>query len=600
MKKLLFFIFLIVTLLSVSGFFYRVEAADFEVEVEKIYVIDSPEKVDITEIRRVSNKSSNRIISKDNQEVFQIIVTKENSDKLNESFATSQSFINGRITQSQNGKQTEDTLEVAVPYDSSIGIGGTKEFKLTYSNFGLTQTTGALLDIFAPGFGKDYTFENNNTKYSHKITIKLNKNLGEVGFVVPTPANTSTEGNYIVYQISQESLIASSIWIQIGKTQYYHFILTQKVKASDSINKGYSNEYNLVIPRDMNEAETVQQIYFKKFDPEPKQIIEDDEGNLIATFKIPSHQDSIITVEGYAQVQKIEKQANKENSGVLGDIEVQSMINYLNPAEFWEVDHPEIQTKAKELKGDKTNIYEIIESNYSHIVDTIDYSEVKRFGINNRQGALKTLNGGAAVCMEYSDLFLALSRAQGIPARASFGYGYDARIGEEQQDAHQWVQVYLPGLNEWLSVDVTWGESGPALIGGDLNHFYTHIASIDPDTPPSVQRVSYGNQVGLEPPEFEIKATKELPRGEVLSSSEEVLERYPNIEKTEFEMVFDNLVLRIQTSNLPASMSRNANYMVYAGIGLFALSGLILLKVLVNKILRKFRKPKLQQPQEIF
>ena len=55
--------------------------------------------------------------------------------------------------------------------------------------------------------------------------------------------------------------------------------------------------------------------------------------------------------------------------------------------------------------------------------------------------------------MEYSDLFLTLARAQGIPARAAFGYGYDARIGENQQDAHQWVQVYLPGMKEWLSID---------------------------------------------------------------------------------------------------------------------------------------------------
>jgi len=589
MRKLLLLAFLIIGFQFFIGFLRQVHAADFLVEVEKTLVINSAESVEITETRTIHNNSANRLISKDNSEVFQIIVINENADKLQPSFMTSQTFIDGKIMQNNQGAGSADTIEVQVPYDSSIGIGQSKEFKIIYSNYGLTKTTGALLDIFAPGFSKDYKFENETTRYSYKTTIKLNRNLGEVGFVVPDPAETTIEGDYHVYKISPDSLVGSKIWIQIGKTQYYQFILTQAVKASDTINKGYFNEYSLIIPRDMTEAETAQKVFFKKFDPEPKQIVTDEEGNLIATFKMPSHQDGVITVEGYAQVNKIESQASKANAGVLNDIDIQEMVKYLNPAQFWESDHPEIREKAFELKSEKNNIYEIIESNYSHIVDTIDYSEVKRFGINDRQGALKTLRGGAAVCMEYSDLFLALSRAQGIPARAAFGYGYDARIGEDQQDAHQWVQVYLPGLDEWLSVDVTWGESGPALIGGDLNHFYTHVAVVDPNSPPSVQRTSYGNQVGLEPPEFEIKAIKQLPEGEVLSTALEVLETYPEIDKNQLEVLFDNLTLRIQTANIPASMSRNAHYMIYAGFALFALAGVLILKVVVGYFVRKRR-----------
>lgn len=570
--------------------FRQAYAADFLVEIDKTYVIDSAESVEITENRKVTNNSQNRLISRDNKETFQIIVIRENTDKLQPSLLTSQTFVDGKIVQNTQGTSGTDALEVEVPYDSSIGIGQSKEFKIVYSNYGLTKTTGALLDIFAPGFDKNYKFENESTRYTYKTTIKLNRNLGEVGFVVPDPVATTVEGDYYVYQIPTESLVGSKIWIQIGKTQYYQFTLKQNVKASDTLNKGYFNEYSLVIPRDMIEAETAQKVFFKRFDPEPKQVITDEEGNLIATFKMPSHQNGVITVEGYAQVQKLESQASKANAGMLSDINIQEMVKYLNPAEFWEVDHPEIQGKATDLKSEKNNIYEIVESNYSHIVETIDYSEIKRFGINNRQGALKTLRGGAAVCMEYSDLFLALSRAQGIPARAAFGYGYDARIGEEQQDAHQWVQVYLPGLNQWLSVDVTWGESGPALIGGDLNHFYTHVAVVDPNSPPSVQRTSYGNQVGLEPPEFEIKATKTLPEGEVLTNSEEVLNNYPKIDKNQLEILFDDLTLRIQTSNIPASMSRNAHYMIYAGIALFALSGILILKVMLNFAVRRLRR----------
>lgn len=570
------------SILFLFGFQTKAFAADFNVEIEKIYEINSPNEIFITETRKITNASQNRLISSDNTETFQIIVLSENTDQLSTSFLSAKSFIDGRLVQNNKGDAGIDTLDLNIPYDGSIGIGQSKQFKIEYTNTGLTKKTGALLDIYAPGFSENYQFESNSTSYNYKTIIRLNKSLGDVGFVVPSPANTTTDGEFIVYEISQESLVGGKIWIQIGKTQYYKFNIKQEVMASDTINKGYSNEYHLVIPRNIDEAETTQKVFYTIFDPLPKQIVEDEDGNLIATFKIPSHENKTILIEGYAQVDKVEVQATPENSGTISDIDSTIFSQYLQPAEFWEVDNPEIISKANELKAEETNIYSIVESNYSHIVDTIDYSDIKRFGINDRQGALKTLQGGAAVCMEYSDLFLTLARAQGIPARAAFGYGYDARIGENQQDAHQWVQVYLPGMNEWLSVDVTWGESGPSLIGGDLNHFYTHIASLDPDSPPSVQRTSYGKQVGLEAPQFEIDAIETMVESAELFTHEELIILYPQIDKNRLELIIDELTLRIQTANISPVISQNAQYVIYVGVGLIGLAGILFLGMIVN------------------
>ncbi len=579
--KLAFFI-IAFSIFFLFSFQAKVFAADFNVEIEKIYEINSPNEIFITETRKITNASQNRLISSDNTETFQIIVLSENTDQLTTSFLSAKSFINGRLVQNNKGNAGIDTLELNIPYDGAIGIGQSKQFKIEYTNTGLSKKTGALLDVYAPGFSENYQFESNSTSYNYKTIIRLNKSLGDVGFVVPSPANTTTDGEFIVYEISQESLVGGKIWIQIGKTQYYKFNIKQEVMASDTINKGYSNEYHLVIPRNIDEAETTQKVFYTIFDPLPKQIVEDEDGNLIATFKIPSHENKTILIEGYAQVDKVEVQATPENSGTISDIDSTIFSQYLQPAEFWEVDNPEIISKANELKAEETNIYSIVESNYSHIVDTIDYSDIKRFGINDRQGALKTLQGGAAVCMEYSDLFLTLARAQGIPARAAFGYGYDARIGENQQDAHQWVQVYLPGMNEWLSVDVTWGESGPSLIGGDLNHFYTHIASLDPDSPPSVQRTSYGKQVGLEAPQFEIDAIETMVESAELLTHEELIILYPKIDKNRLELIIDELTLRIQTANIPPVISQNAQYVIYVGVGFIGLAGILFLGMIVN------------------
>jgi hypothetical protein len=585
MKRILFTLSFSIFLLF--GFQVNAYGADFNVEVEKVYEINTPNEIYITENRKITNNSQNRLISSDNTETFQIIVLSENTDQLSPSFLSAKSFIDDKLVQNTKGSSGIDTLEINIPYNGAINIGQSKQFRIEYTNTGLTKRTGALLDIYAPGFSESYLFENNSTSYTYKTTLRIKKSLGEIGFVVPSPVKETVDGEFIVYEISQESLVGSKIWIQIGKTQYYKFNIKQEVVASDTINKGYSNEYHLVIPRSIVEAETTQNVYYTSFDPLPKQIVEDVDGNLIATFKIPSHENKTILINGYAIVDKINVQATPENSGTISDIDSTIFSQYLQPAEFWEVDNPEIINKATELKAEETNIYSIIESNYSHIVDTIDYSDIKRFGINDRQGALKTLQGGAAVCMEYSDLFLALARAQGIPARAAFGYGYDARIGENQQDAHQWVQVYLPGLKEWLSVDVTWGESGPSLIGGDLNHFYTHIASLDPDSPPSVQRTSYGKQVDLEAPQFEIEAIETMVESVELLTHEELLTLYPKIDKNRLELIIDELTLRIQTANIPPVISQNAQYVIYFGAGLLGLAGVLFINLILNVFKRK-------------
>lgn len=587
----------IITSLTISLFtlvFYghtnSVQAADFSVEIERTYLIETPNEIKVTEIRKVTNTSQNRIISKDNNEIFQILVISDNQEKLAPSFLSVETFVDGKIVQNTKGKEAEDSTEVLVPYGSSIGIKQSKEFKITYNNYGLIKKTGALTDIFIPGFWKDFTFENENTLFSYKTRIKLAKSLGEVGFVVPVPLETIDTGDYLEYSIGQESLVGSNMWLQIGNSQYYQFAIKQKVKASDDINKGYFNEYRLIVPRDIVEAEVKQQVYFSKLEPPPKEVLNDDEGNLIAVFAIPSHEETIVSVEGYAHVSRLTTKITNSNSGKLSDIPSTQFTKYLNSAEFWEVNDPTIKARANELLGGMSNVYEVIETDYNHIVETIDYSEVKRFGINERQGALKTLQGGAAVCMEYSDLFLTITRAQGIPARAAFGYGYDARLEEQGQDAHQWVQVFIPEQNEWISVDVTWGESGPTLIGGDLNHFYTHVAAIDPNTPASIERTSYGKRVDLVAPEFEIKAIERIPDQDGLDTQSELLVKHPVVTGNEFQNFIEEMTLKVQALGIPAILSRNAIYIVYSGIGLLFISGVLFIKLLFDVFLRRSTK----------
>ena len=526
MPKLILSFTISLFFLSLGALLSPVLAADFDVFVDRVFTVNDTTGIVVEETHRVRNNTSTFVIPGGNLEKFHVSIIGDNVDELNTILASAKAYFNGsEVTFTTELK--DGYAEIHVRYPRDLRTQEQFEFKVTYQNTGLIETKGALVDIYAPGFAKDIKFTDGSIQTIFTNTVRVAKSLPEVNFVAPTETGFTEDDNYATYVFSQESLIGTTLWIQLGKVQHYGFVITQVAPATESKQTGHFNEYRVVLPRDIDELEMSQRVYFESFSPEPIQVLSDDDGNLIGYFKFPSHESGEIVVKGYASLSSTDVNLDQNNSGLLSDIVLDPI--YTADAKYWEVNSSEIQTLANELKTDKTNVYELIRDTYSHVVETIDYSQVKRFGINERQGALATLQGGAAVCMEYSDLFLTLLRAEGIPARAVFGYGYDSKLEVTEQEPHQWVQIYIPGSQTWASADVTWGESGPALIGGDLNHFYTHVSSADPNTPASVERISYGDESELAVPDFAIEAYADMPDTSAMLSAAAVQAKYPEV-----------------------------------------------------------------------
>jgi transglutaminase-like putative cysteine protease len=64
--------------------------------------------------------------------------------------------------------------------------------------------------------------------------------------------------------------------------------------------------------------------------------------------------------------------------------------------------------------------------------------------------AVETLASREADCLEHSELYVALARALGLPARVVMG----AALSNGSFGAHAWVEIYL---GEWVELDPTWG-----------------------------------------------------------------------------------------------------------------------------------------------
>ena len=120
-----------------------------------------------------------------------------------------------------------------------------------------------------------------------------------------------------------------------------------------------------------------------------------------------------------------------------------------------------IAALAESLTAGLTSDYDKARVLHDWVAENIWYdSDAEMSGIVPPADALTTLRSRKAVCEGYANLYAALLRAAGIPAKTVTGGGLsagqsggwtNARMTEEN---HAWSEVYADG--RWLLVDVTW------------------------------------------------------------------------------------------------------------------------------------------------
>ncbi|MCG8688892.1 MAG: transglutaminase domain-containing protein [Desulfobacterales bacterium] len=118
---------------------------------------------------------------------------------------------------------------------------------------------------------------------------------------------------------------------------------------------------------------------------------------------------------------------------------------YLSPEQFIESNNSDIVKLANELKKKKS--METARAIFNWVSSNITYSGY----IKNRKGALHTLKSGSGDCTEYMFLFIALCRANGLPARGIGGYRCTGNCILKTKDYHNWAQVFVN--DRWVLAD---------------------------------------------------------------------------------------------------------------------------------------------------
>jgi hypothetical protein len=348
--------------------------------------------------------------------------------------------------------KTDEITVINLTFNQQVvGTGKTLNFNLSYDNLDLAHKNGQVWEVFVPKMANPQEIDN------FVLWLAVPTSFGNPAFINPEPIERKTEENFNYYRFSKNQLAIAGVSAAFGQFQIFDFILNYHLENPNLI----PGETEISFPPDT----AFQQVSYQKITPSPVNIRVDADGNWLGKYRLGPNEKLNITAEGkvkiFAQPQEKFLAPTDEN-----------LRQNLLSQKYWEVDNPIIQAKAKDLKTPRVI--------YDFVVKTLDYdfSRVKE-GVE-RKGAIQALNEPKnSICMEFTDLFIALARAAGIPAREIEGFAYTTNVKLKPLSLvadvlHSWPEYWDEKRQIWVPVDPTWEKT----TGGinffdktDLNHF---------------------------------------------------------------------------------------------------------------------------------
>ncbi len=331
-----------------------------------------------------------------------------------------------------------------------VGLNNKLNFTVSFDTDEVAQNFNHTWDINIPGISKQGDFS------SFNVSVFYPSFLGNPTYIKPTPSRKIFSGNKLSF--TKEDLGSSGISVAFGNFQVYDLNLTYNLENRNL----FPISTEIALPPTTN----YQDISIENINPKPVSVRIDKDGNWLANYTLSPSKTLKIVVLGKAKVFLNPRQETLDKN---------LMQDYLKQQSYWESNNQKIISIAKDLKTP----YAI----YKYAVKSLNY-DFSRIQTNSpRLGAVQALdNPGSAVCLEFTDLFIALSRAAGIPAREIDGYGYTSNTKERplslvEDVLHAWPEYYDFDKKAWIMVDPTWGNTT-----GGVDYFNTldfdHIAFV--------------------------------------------------------------------------------------------------------------------------
>jgi hypothetical protein len=418
----------------------------------------------------------------------------------------------------------DDSSQIKLKFNEpKVGKNQITTFKLIYRIPELAKHKGKTWEISLPQLTDSSL---NNTH----IVLKTPSDFGSLSFAsVPVKFEDGLNQNTITLQNDSHA----KILIILGNYQLFDFKLNYHLKNTSP--STVVSEI-AIIPDTYS-----QSVYYQAISPSPMGIRVDQDGNWLAKYQLKSQEEINIVADGQVK------------TGLHLPSQISNFDSYLSDQIYWPVSDPKIQEISKNLSNPR--------SVYDYVVSTLNYN-YDRLSSPGRLGALAAIdNPNNSLCTEFTDLFVTLARAKGIPAREIEGFAYSNNpkikpVNLQNDILHAWPEYFDSKTKSWKAIDPTWAKTTNGIDyfnDLDLNHitFVTHgIDSENPPPPGSYRNEANERSIFIDFATEEIKTVTALPLITFKNNSLLLHNYTPNSQKN----------LMISSSNL--SLNQEIDYIL--------------------------------------
>jgi len=447
-------------------------AADFSVNYSSEYVISASGEAQVTNQITLTNQQSGSYAA---EYVFQVKdLNLENIE------AKSNAKILPITTEEKNNIKT---IKISLDNNKISGLDQKYSFSLSYKTSDLAKKQGPIWNINIANLPTDLN--------SGQIEISIPLGFGQPQITSPVPSKLEQKDKQwlISYTFNNPQSVASPR-LSFGEFGLFSFELTYHL-----FNPGWQSVIQtIVIPPNIL---GYQDIFIVSLTPKPIKIEADLDGNILASYKVDYNERKEIKLSGFARIL----------SGNLAEANLQPNLQpttynlkpitynlqpYLLPAKYWETTSDTIINLLSGLSSnsDWPNLANLQKAKklYDFVAKNLSYDQQKASPRIERFGAVKAWeNKDRALCMEYTDLLIAILRAADIPSRELDGYAAGGVLPGSTDSSdilHTWVQIFDKDRG-WFMVDPTWeSTTGEDYFNSwDYSHLAFVVKGLDSEKP---------------------------------------------------------------------------------------------------------------------
>ncbi len=313
----------------------------------------------------------------------------------------------------------------------NVGVGKTTSLVVKYKTRDLVTQLGNTREVYIPGVKKIDEFA------SYTSTVTVPASWGDASITKPEGIKKRDDK----YLLTKETLSENGALLIFGDAEYY--------KVELEYDLANQNFFPLRTEIALPPETPYQEVIYQKIDPKPQKIVIDRDGNYMGQYQLEPQQK--VTVKATILVKLLATPLRQEVLTTADRKEYQSARKY------WDTGSWEIRKNAQELKNPQ-GVFKFLTQGFT-------YSHAKAQSGDTRLGAAKAIKDRAnVVCLEFTDLFVTLTRVIKVPARSVEGYAYTSDQSTKPLSfpgdvLHAWPEYYNQEKKQWVMIDPTWGNT---------------------------------------------------------------------------------------------------------------------------------------------